>query len=163
MTCSATIATGESYFVESYRQCFVFLGLPRRSQPIVAGAILAAGLAWLIYRPGFFPGILLFLGIGQFADFYRFRRFWINRYASRFGDDATGSAVVTAAGSGLTLDGIDDGGAVGWDAVTGVHSTPEGLSLSFRDREPIYIPSTSFDDAGFKKLVATRAAVHDRG
>ena len=158
MEYSATIQTSEAYFAESFRQCFGYLGRLRRWQVPIAALIFATGMSLLVYDPGYFPGILVFLGIGQTLDFYRFRRYWINRYKARFAADSRDAVTLTATESGVNLDGLDEGETVTWNEVRDVRSTPAGLCLTIRDRRPVYVPDSAIGDRGFRKLVKRHAA-----
>lgn len=158
MEYSATIQTSESYFAESFRQCLEDLGKFRRWQILVGALILAAATSMLVYDPGYFPGILLFLGIGQILDFYRFRRYWINRYKARFAADSHDAVTITATESGLELDGLDGSETVNWNQVRSVRSTPAGLSLIIGDRQPLYVPDSAIRDRGFRELITRYAA-----
>ncbi|NNE59586.1 MAG: hypothetical protein HKN35_01680 [Woeseia sp.] len=153
---SATFETGESYFVESFRQSVAYLGVYRRWQILIAVLILATGASWLMYQPGFFPGMLVFLGIGQIADFYRFRRYWINTYQRRFPERERNTVALTASDSGLALCGLDDNDVVTWNAVNAVQTTPKGRLFSLGNLQPIYVPDSAFNDRQFKPFVARK-------
>lgn len=158
---SATIQTSEAYFAESFRRCFAYLGGLRRWQVPVAALIFATGMSLLVYDPGYFPGILVFLGIGQTLDFYRFRRYWINRYKARFAADSRDAATLTATDSGLDLDGLDGNEPVKWNQVHDVRSTSAGLAFIVDGRQPVFVPDSASRDRGFRKLVKRHAATKE--
>lgn len=158
MEYSATFETGESYFVESFRESLDYLNGFRRWQVLTAVLFLAAGASWLMYQPGYFPGILVFLGIGQIFDFYRFRRYWINTYQRRFSRGPHNPVTLTASDSGLALRGFGDEDTVGWDAVNAIHTTSKGLLFSLGDAQPVYVPASAFNDRRFKRFVARKVS-----
>ena len=161
MEYSATLETCERYFEESFRQNLEYLGRFRRWQILIAALILAAAASWLIYEPDYFAGMLVFLGIGQIADFYRFRRGWINTYRRRFAEDSLSAITLTATESGLALRGLDDGVTAGWESVSKPQSTPKGLLVSIGETQPVFVPDSAINDRQFKPFVARKAANRD--